>query len=186
MITIISSEELPQGGEDWAELRKHFISATDAFGLLQGKTIQELLEAKATNSFTGNYWTARGKTLEPVAKEIYSELYEPTTDVGFIINDRFPHVGFSPDGVVGKDGLVEVKSFGRKHHLAMMEKVDPHVYAQIQYQLWVSERKWNDLILFNPDLEDLDKTFRVERFYPDKDMHQKFKDIFSSQKGDKQ
>lgn len=182
MITILSTEELPQGSEKWLELRKNFISATSAYDLLHGKTIQEILtERRKVPNFVGNYYTERGHTLEPIAKEIYSEIYQPTFDVGFVINDKFPYIACSPDGFVGEDGMVEVKSFGEKHHLAVMEEVDPPIIAQIQYQLWVTERKWNDFIAFNPDIEDLDKTFYVKRFYPDKKMHQQFENIFKKE-----
>ncbi|WP_052249008.1 hypothetical protein [Leisingera sp. ANG-Vp] len=39
-------------------------------------------------------------------------------EVGFITNDRFPHFGYSPDGLVGADGLIEVKSRDPHLHIA--------------------------------------------------------------------
>ena len=179
MITILSTKEVKQGSEKWLTLRSQYVSATDAYSLLKGRTINEILKSKLfSNSFSGNYWTERGHLLEPEAKEIYSEIYQPTYDVGFIINDKFQYVGCSPDGLVGDDGMVEVKCFGEKHHLSAHEKTDPSIVAQIQYQLWVSERKWNDLVLYNPEVEDIDQTFFVKRFYPDKETHKQFEEIF--------
>lgn len=180
MITIISAEDVPQNSDAWLELRSKYVSATDAYGLLQGKSISEILQAKSKieNSY-GGFWAERGHMLEPDAKEIYSALYQPTTNVGFVVNDKYPYVGCSPDGLVSEDGMVEVKCFGKTHHLSAHKKLDAHIYAQIQYQLWVTERKWNDLILYNPDIENIKETFFVKRFTPDLEMHQKFIEIFS-------
>ena len=182
MITIISPDEIPQNSDEWLNLRSKFVTATNAYSLLKGKSIHEILDSKKNpQPSVWNYWADRGHRLEPDAKEIYSAIYQPTRDVGFVINDKFPFVGASPDGLVGEDGLVEVKSFAEKHHLAVMKKVDAQIVAQIQYQLWVTERKWNDFIAYNPDIEDIDKTFFVKRFYPDLEMHQKFETFFKTQ-----
>lgn len=180
MITIIPTDEIPQNSDAWLKLRAKYVSATDAYSLLRGKTIQEILLAKSqtNNAFSGGYWADRGHLLEPEAKEIYSAVYQPVQNVGFVINDKYPYVGCSPDGLVNEDGMVEVKCFGEKHHLAAHEKLDRSIYTQIQYQLWVTERKWNTLILYNPDIDNLDKTFFTQTFYPDEKMHAKFEEIF--------
>lgn len=181
MITIIPTSEIEQNSPEWLELRSKYVSATDAYKLINGSSIQEILAQKKDplkNAFRGNFWTNRGHELEPEAKEIYSQLYYPTTDVGFIINDKYPYLGCSPDGLVGDDAMVEVKCFSLKRHYEVHKNLDPHIIAQIQYQLWVTERNWNDLILYNPDVEDLKDALFVHRFTPDKTLHKKFEDIF--------
>lgn len=182
MITIIPTTEIKQNSPEWLELRSKYISATDAWNLLNGMSISEILKTKSSpqkNSFHGNYWTERGHKLEPEAKEVYSEVYQPTTDVGFVINDKYPFVGCSPDSMVGEDGMVEVKCFSLKRHYEVHQNLDPHIITQIQYQLWVTERDWNDLVLYNPDVENLKDAMFVHRFYPDKKLHQKLDNIFS-------
>jgi len=182
MITIIPSDKVPQGSQEWLDLRAKYISATDAYGLINGASVQEILRHKnapQTNAFRGNYWTERGHKLEPEAKEIYSEIYSPTTDVGFVINDKHPFVGCSPDGLVNKDGMVEVKCFSLKRHYEVNQNLDPHIICQIQYQLWVTERDWNDLVLYNPDVDNLKDAMFVHRIYPMKDFQDKFESIFS-------
>ena len=178
MITIIPTSRLKQNSPEWLELRAKYISATDAYSLLHGKTIQEILTTKSNNSFSGNYWTNRGHQLEPEAKEVYSALYQPTTDVGFVINDKYPYVACSPDGLVNEDGMIEVKCFSIKPHYEVHQNLDPHIITQIQYQLWVTEREWNDLVLYNPDVENLKEAIFVHRFTPDKNIHKKFEEIF--------
>lgn len=187
MITIIPTEELEQNSPEWLNLRSKYISATDAWGLLNGKTIQEILDSKSksSNGFSGNYWTRRGHELEPEAKEIYSAVYQPTYNVGFVINDKYPLVGCSPDGLVNDDGMVEVKCFSLRRHYDVHKNLDPHIITQIQYQLWVTEREWNDLVLYNPSVENLKEAMFVHRFYPDKKIHKKFEDIFSKYLTDK-
>lgn len=180
MITIIPSDELPQGSKEWLELRSHYVSATDAYDIINGSSIFQILNRKKHNTFKGNYWTERGKILEPEAKEIYSELYSPTTDVGFVINDKYPFVGCSPDGLVNEDGMVEVKCFSLDRHYEVHKNLDPHIIAQIQYQLWVTERAWNDLVLYNPDVENLKDAMFTHRFYPSETFQKRFNTLFSN------
>ena len=179
MIKIFSTNEVKQGSEKWLALRSNYISGTDAYDLLRGKTVTEILSNKVNNSFKGNFWTIRGHVLEDEAKEIYSEVFQPTLDVGFVINDKYPYCGVSPDSLVSDDGLVEVKAFNAKRHLDVFRRIDPHIVAQTQYQLFVTERAWCDLVLYNPDL-DPEQAFLVKRQYPKKTIQDKFHEIFST------
>lgn len=181
MITIIPTEDLPQGSNEWKSLRAQYISATDAYDLLQNKPIREILKSKATNSFAGNYYTKRGHDLEPEARDIYSAVFSPVSEVGFVINDKFPHVGCSPDGLVGEDGLIEIKCFNEKRHFDVYKNLDAHIIAQIQYQLWVTERAWNTLCLYNPEIKDPSLAFLTLTFKPDKKTQERFEEIFSKE-----
>ena len=180
MIIVISVKDIPQGSQEWLTLRANFISGTDAYDLLKGKSIPELLARKRNNSFAGNYYTERGHIYENEAKEIYSELVAPLKNVGFIINDKYKYTGVSPDGVA-EDHLVEVKSFLEARHLRTYkdEVLDPYINAQIQYQLFVAEMPCCNLLLYNPDLKDLSKSFLIRKVLPDPKIQQRFKDIFS-------
>ena len=107
MITIIPTDKVEQGSEEWKKLRSQYITATDVYNLLQGQSIQQILQQKANNTFRGNYYTERGHILEEEAKEIYSKVYQPTRNVGFVINDKYPLVGMSPDGLVGEEAFLD-------------------------------------------------------------------------------
>ena len=181
-LTVDYYTNIEQGSEIWHFLRQNRLTATKAYQLLKGKPIDEIIKASNSASFTGNYWTQRGKDLEPEAREIYTRVYNPNVhEVGGIINSKHPLAWYSPDGCVGLDGLIEIKCFSEKHHLAVMKKVDSQIIAQMQFGLWLSEREWIDFIAYNPDIEDIDKTFFVKRFYPDLEMHQKFETFFKTQ-----
>lgn len=179
-LIIIPEESIQQGSEEWLELRSQYISGTDAYDLLKGKSIQTILKEKQHSSFNGNYYTERGHIYEDEAKEIYSELVAPLKNVGFIINNKYKYVGVSPDGVA-EDHLVEVKSFLKSRHLKTYEDeiLDPHINAQIQYQLFVTEMPYCNLLLYNPDLEDLSKSFLIREVLPDHKIQQRFIEIFS-------
>ena len=82
--------------------------------------------------------------------------YEFQTDVtvkriGMVKNDI---AGASPDGLVGDDGLVEVKCPRRHHFIRMVLSDDPAVdYRwQVMGQLWLSGRAWCDVCLYSPPL----------------------------------
>lgn len=175
---IIYKNQLEQNSQEWLDLRNNFVTGTDASDLLNGKGISEILLKKRNNHFQGNYYTERGHRLEPEAKEIYSALYEPVENVGFVVNDKFPCCGVSPDGLVGEKGLVEVKAFNEKRHFEVYQNLDPHIIAQTQYQLFVTEREWVDLVLYNPDIQDPHKAFLVKRLYPIASIQNKFEEIF--------
>jgi hypothetical protein len=108
---------------------------------------------------------ARGVADEPVARGIYSEHYAPVTEVGFMIEDKwgFP-LGYSPDGLVGETGLIEIKSRAPKAQLATVLAGHPPAenMAQLQAGLLVSGREWLDYISFAGGMH-----MFVKRIYPD-------------------
>lgn len=180
MITIILEEQLKQGTAEWHNLRNHFLTGTDAIKLLRGYTPQQILQAKIkeSNSFKGNYWTNRGHLLEDESKDIYSQVYSPITNAGFIINDKTSqNIGYSPDGLVGDDGFVECKCFGEKHHLQVAKTLSPEIIAQTQWGFFITERDWCDLLLYNPDIEDNSLAYIVKRLSPIPEIQEKFKKL---------
>lgn len=165
--------DLQQGTEEWLNFRKTRISATDAYDLLRGRSIEEILSSKQNSHFKGNYYTKRGHLLEDEAKIIYSEAFEPLTNAGAILNSKFPNAMCSPDGIAGDKGLVEVKCFNPERHLKVYHSLDPHILAQIQFQLLISEREWCDLTLYNPDMPDINDTFLIKHILPDPSIQEK-------------
>ena len=180
MIQIIPEEELQQGTDEWLEFRSSRVSGTDAYSLLKGKSIAEILYAKQHNSFKGNYYTERGHALEEVAKDIYSEARKQVTNAGAIINTDYPNAMYSPDGLIGDNALVECKAFNEARHLANYQKPEPQIIAQVQFGLFISGRKYCDLIFFNPDLDDPKQMMLIKRIRPDKEMHKQFKNLLEN------
>lgn len=96
---------------------------------------------------TSDMW--RGVIAEPTARDLYDKHYAPTTEVGFMVEDRwgFP-IGYSPDGLIGDDGLLEIKAPKAKTHLltVLTDKVPAYNMAQLQTGLLVTGRKWIDFV----------------------------------------
>ena len=93
----------------------------------------------------------RGTLDEPYAREIYAEHYAPVTETGFMIYDTVHGpVGYSPDGLVGESGLIEIKSRRQKIQLKTIleDEVPAENMAQIQCGLYVSGRKWLDYVSY--------------------------------------
>ena len=75
------------------------------------------------------------------------------------------NIGASPDGLVGDDGLIEIKCPNSTTHIewAVAGKLPAKHKAQVQGQLWVTERAWCDFISYDPRLENSLFTVRVTR-----------------------
>ena len=118
----------------------------------------ELLAQRLTKHVEPRYISddmLRGQEDEIEAVALYAKTYEPVERVGFVTNDRWGFtIGYSPDALVGADGLVECKSRGQKYQIQTIvdyvsaDKIDPDFAIQVQTGLMVSERKWCDLISF--------------------------------------
>lgn len=91
----------------------------------------------------------RGVLLEPVARDLYSKHHAPATEVGFMrLDEEWGTLGYSPDGLVGDDGLIEIKAPRAKGHLlTVLDGKVPALYmGQCQAGLLVSGRKWLDFL----------------------------------------
>lgn len=107
----------------------------------------------------------RGMDDELDAKRYYEKHYAPVKDCGFITNNKWGFLlGYSPDGLVGDDGLIEVKGRRQKFQFqTIVENTVPDEYiVQIQTGLLVSERKWLDFLSFHGGMHMI-----AIRCYPD-------------------
>lgn len=111
----------------------------------------------------GNRHTARGHALEQEARDWYTlETGREVQLVGFCTTDD-GKIGCSPDGLVGEDGLIEIKIFMPKHHVAaLLGKKTTEYTSQVHGQLLVAERTWCDRLYYSPLLPPV-----VERFERD-------------------
>jgi hypothetical protein len=119
-------------------------------------TSRGLINSLAAERVTNNVeetWTSRdmerGIFAEPYARDLYSKHHAPAVECGFMIRDFGDYcIGYSPDGLVGDDGLIEIKAPRQKGHLATVISGEiPHGYmAQCQTGLLVSGRKWCDFL----------------------------------------
>ena len=107
----------------------------------------------------------RGKEHEPFARDYYSGFYQQAVEVGFMVRREADWtLGYSPDGLVADEGLVEIKSPKSKTHLKtiLADAVPPQHMPQLQSGLLVTGRKWVDFVSFCAGMP-----LFVRRVYPD-------------------
>jgi len=175
--------EIEQGTPEWHELRMGVLTSTAIKTLItptgkladNDKTRAHVYEVAAQritgrteNTFL-SFDMMRGHTEEIISRDLYSKHYAPVTECGFITNDSLGFaVGYSPDGLVGEDGIIEIKS--AKARIQVERITDGGIpnehYAQVQTGLWVTGRKWCDFISYSNGMR-----MMVVRVNADPDYH---------------
>jgi len=164
-MTITIHEELIQGSEPWLQARSGLLTASEmkliitptmkvASNEKERAHMYELAAQRITGYVEPHYISddmLRGHVEEVEAKIKYAEHYAPVTDAGFITNDKWGFtLGYSPDGLVGDDGLIECKSRRQKFQMETIvkEQVPDEYMIQLQTGLLVSERFWIDYVSY--------------------------------------
>lgn len=132
--------------------------------------ILERLTGQATETFTSAamQW---GIDTEPQARAGYEFLTDSTVEtVGFIDHPLIDMSGASPDGLVGNDGLIEIKCPIPATHLDTLRsgKVPERYITQMQWQMACTGRAWCDFVSFDPRFPENLQMFR-ERIERDAD-----------------
>lgn len=138
-------------------------SNDESRGLTLALAAERINDRSEENYVTDSMW--RGILEEPIARDLYSQHFAPATEVGFMVRDFGGFkLGLSPDGLVGDDGLIEIKSRGQKKQVAtvLSETVPAENVGQCQAALLVSGRQWLDYVSFSSGM-----ALYVIRVYPD-------------------
>lgn len=170
-----------QGSEEWRASRLGIVTMSELHALLvNGKgpggfgagalsymhqLIGERITGEPSDAFLGNKHTDRGHELEPMARELYAERTGADIEqVGIILNHG---AGYSPDSLVGRDGLSEIKTKLPKYQVEILlaDEIPKEHMAQCQGGLWVSEREWIDFVSYWPGMP-----LFVKRAYRDEKM----------------
>ena len=116
---------------------------------------------------------AWGTEQEPFARAAYeAHTGKMVEEVGFIPHPVINLAGASPDGLVGDDGMVEIKCPSSSTALEVWlthsqggNPVDAKYYAQMQWQMRCADRSWCDYVVFDPRMPAKAQLFiyRVER-----------------------
>lgn len=158
--------DLVQGTDEWHAQRRGLVTASVVGQLVTAKTLKPasnetsrgltaLLVAERITGHTDPTYLSddmiRGVEDEPRARMKYSEHHAPVRETGFMVRDDWGFkIGYSPDGLVSDDGLIEVKSRRQKVHLAtiLADEVPAENVAQLQCGLLVSGRDWIDYVSY--------------------------------------
>jgi hypothetical protein len=105
-----------------------------------------------------------GTEREPFARSEYEARFGAfVIETGFCQHDTLL-AGSSPDGLIDDDGGIEIKCPSRSTHVGYLSlqpgTPPPEYMAQIQGNLWVTERKWWDFVSFNPEFPENTRLIR--------------------------
>ena len=170
-----------QRTEDWYNIRKGKMTASNAETIIaNGKGLEtyiyNLMAEYYSSAEKENYINAdmqRGIDLEPEARlefEFYTDL--DVQEVGFIEYNEF--IGVSPDGLIGNDGLIEIKCPNDSIYfkLLLSNNIKPEYIAQMQMQMYVTERQYCYFVSYNPNFE---KSLYIKKINRDEEMIDKLK-----------
>ena len=176
--------DLVQGSQEWLDARCGLLTASEMKLILtptlkmasndkERAHLYEIVAQRITGYTEPQYISddmIRGKMDEVKARMLYAEAYDDVEECGFITNSAMGYtVGYSPDGLVGDDGLIEIKSRRQKYQIeTILNNTVPDEYIlQLQSGLMFSGRKWIDFISYSAGLP-----MKVIRVEPDKDIQE--------------
>ncbi len=117
------------------------------------------LQTGVLTPMEANEYMQHGTRCEPIACALYEFISgHEVQHVAWIPHPTLDFVGFSPDGLLGDDGMIEIKSPALEpRHTRTVDsgKCPDDYYAQVQGGLWVTGRKWCKFLSFWEPTHDL-------------------------------
>ncbi|SFR75936.1 YqaJ-like recombinase domain-containing protein [Agromyces sp. CF514] len=177
---ITTYAELEQGSDEWLAARCGLLTASTIGRLITPSTLKTadndtsrgLTLTLAAERITGHVEYVhptldmqRGTEDEPEARAVYADHNAPVQEIGFVTLEQHGYtIGYSPDGYVGDDGLIEIKSRKPDKHIAHVLAGKPPLYnmAQMQAGMYITGREWCDYVSFSGGLP-----LWVSRVYPE-------------------
>lgn len=187
-----SDEPCPCCGKTWLELREGKVTGSSIAKVMawHDKPLKtgpkwgdpakhlavEIAVIESGGSPTENNYSnahmERGHEQEPIARGLYeAKTFSEVTNGGFFENGR---TGCSPDGLVGENGVIEIKSVINHVHYACIDRnrFDPSYKWQLLHNLCESGREWIDYISYCATYPK-DKRLFIHRLYA-KNLHEDF------------
>lgn len=182
----MNSLDLVQGSEEWLNARAGSLGASRVAeviaktksgyaasrdNVMADLVIEQLTGAPIPNKFT-NAAMAWGTEMEPEARKAYEfHRAAEVVEVGIV---RHPTIGgthASPDGMVGEDGLIEIKCPTSATHIETLTggNIPGKYMTQMQWQLNCTGRKWCDFVSYDPRMPESMRFF-CQRVHRDDDM----------------
>ena len=170
-----------QGTDDWFAARLGKVTASRVADIIaKTKTgystsrdnyMAQLVCERMTNTKGELFSSAAmewGTNQEPFARAAYeAKTGVMVEEVGFVQHPQIEWAGASPDGLVGDDGLVEIKcpNTATMIETLLTQKVPAKYNTQMQFQMACTDRSWCDYVVFDPRMPPGAQLFvkRVER-----------------------
>ncbi len=173
---------IEQGSAEWKALRLGKVTASrvadvvaktkSGWGASRANYMAELIAERLTGVPAESYTNAAmawGTEKEPEARSAYEFRTDATVEqIGFVDHPAIPMTGASPDGLVGDDGMVEIKCPNTATHLDTLlgQSVPDKYVVQMLWQMACSGRKWCDFVSYDPRLPEAMRLF-VQRLHRD-------------------
>jgi putative phage-type endonuclease len=167
--------DIEQRSDDWyaarlgkvtaSSLHKVLAKTKTGYGADRGNYMTQLVLERLTSSKADSYVNAAmqwGIDQEPFARAAYEAAKDVLVDeVGFVPHPTIEMAGASPDGLVGDDGMVEIKCPEVKTTmecwlLSVEDKnyIEGKYFAQMQWQMRCANRAWCDYVIFDSRMPD--------------------------------
>lgn len=166
-----------QGSAEWHALRCGKVTASrvadviartkTGWGASRANYMAELISERLTGQPAERFTNAAmqwGTEKEPEARVAYEWQEDVTVEeIGFVPHPSIPMTGASPDGLVGVNGLVEIKCPNTATHIETLlgGSVAGKYGAQIQWQLACTGRMWCDFVSYDPRLPESMRLFKT-------------------------
>lgn len=170
-----------QGSQEWRLARLGHVTASRIADVIartrsgpaasRANYAAELIAERLTGAPAETFTSAAmqwGVETEPLARAAYSFHADvDVTETGFIHHPQVAMSGASPDGLVGTNGLIEIKCPNTATHIeTLLGAPIPDKYIiQMQWQLACTGRAWCDFVSFDPRLPEAMRlrVARIER-----------------------
>ena len=167
-----------QGSEEWFNARRGFVGASKINDVmattksggeaatrrnLRAAIVAERLTGTSAESFT-SIAMQHGIEYEPIARALYEVANGVDVEqVGFILHPSINMTGASPDGLIGSDGLIEIKCPNTSTHIDyLLAGVPPKEYRnQMLWQMECTGRNWCDFVSYDPRMPDDMQLFTI-------------------------
>lgn len=162
------TDHLEQGGEEWLRARCGLVTASrvadvvaktkSGWGASRANYMAELIAERLTGEPATRFTNAAmqwGTDTEPQARAAYEFFHDVTVvEVGLVKHPTITQSAASPDGLVGDDGLVELKCPQTATHIETLlaGKIPAKYDTQMQWQMACTGRQWCDFVSFDPRL----------------------------------
>lgn len=156
---------MEQGSDLWLEARRGKVTASRIADLTaktksgwgasrknyEAQLISEILTGAVAESYS-NSAMLHGTETEPAARAAYEFMQEvDVVEVGFVDHPTIEGTGASPDGLVGEDGMLEIKCPNTATHIdtLLVQKVPSKHNKQMQWQMACAGREWCDFVSYD-------------------------------------
>jgi len=176
---------MEQRTDDWWSARLGKVTASriadavaktkNGWGASRANYMAELVAERLTGVSANGYTNAAmqwGIDTEPEARVAYEfDRDADVIEVGFIDHPEIAMTGASPDGLVGEEGMVEIKCPNTATHIDTLlgTPVADKYIKQMQWQMRCADRQWCDFVSYDPRMPE-DLKLHVKRVERDSDL----------------